>query len=1140
MKARTKMKTLLLLGVLLFGFTVSAQSQKVSLDFKNERVEKVLASIKSQTGMSLVFSDQLVDVNRKVTMQLKDVTLKEALTRLLSGINLTFEIRNNKIYFIEKKAVSQPGSRKKRVTGVVKDVMGEPLIGANVVEKGRSTNGVITDFNGKFTLEVDESASLVVSYIGYLAQDIPTKGKGDFHIILKEDTNTLDEVVVTGYGDFKKATYTGSASVLTTEKLEALPVVSVGQMIESNIPGISVVAGTSSQPGAKTTLRVRGVASMNASTEPLYVLDGVPIPSYDLSNFTSMSEAGGMGFIETLNPADIESITVLKDAASASLYGAKGANGVVLITTKKGKEGKLRVNMAAKYGITDFAYTYRPLMGGEERRELIHEGLVNFQLDKGVSEQEAQQYADANIDQYAKRLPQGYSDWESALFKTGYQQDYNLSASAGNQNSSFIGSLGYTKQTGVSLNSEMERFTGRVDASNKYKKVEFGMNASFSWTKNVHLPEGKFYGSAIYASKVNLTPSTPIYNEDGTYASGYRENNGYNPILEAEVNDYYARTVRAMGTAKIAYNVWDNLKVSSVFTVDYSLTKDFFFQSPDGRDGATYQGRGRMQMTDRIRYTSQNNLTYSKTFGKHSVSAVTAFEVMKYDYEDLYAAKKTYGQDINTSLGNAADPIDADQKLQEDALMSYVASVNYSYDDKYYASFSFRRDGSSRLSPDTRWGNFWSLSASWRLSQERFMQPLKSVLSDLKLRASYGVNGNLPSSYYGYQSTYTTGAFYSGKPSPWESTLGNEELTWEKNYALNLGLDIGLFSRVNVSLDWYTRTTKDLLMSKQLNSISGFSSLLTNVGQMRNTGVELEVRSNNIKTKDFSWTTAFNLSHNKNKILKLADLPWFVDGRYVRKEGYPFNTIYLREYAGVDPETGSALYYDNQQDENGNYTKNKVTDPGQASPIPLKDITPTISGGFMNTFNYKFIDLSFNLSYSFGGYSYDNASYILQDDGYSVISNKSTEQRRRWQKPGDITDVPRFVYGNKKGGNYNSSRAIHSTDHIRLKSLILGLNAPKAWLQKLGIGNARIYFSGTNDNDVCRMAFVFLSGLAYRITAVLRHPCAAEETVDACDQRHRLVQPDFGFGEELPPDIRFGNGIGIENGNVQSRMSEGP
>ena len=1062
MKARTKMKTLLLLGVLLFGFTVSAQSQKVSLDFKNERVEKVLASIKSQTGMSLVFSDQLVDVNRKVTMQLKDVTLKEALTRLLSGTNLTFEIRNNKIYFIEKKAVSQPGSRKKRVTGVVKDVMGEPLIGANVVEKGRSTNGVITDFNGKFTLEVDESASLVVSYIGYLAQDIPTKGKGDFHIILKEDTNTLDEVVVTGYGDFKKATYTGSASVLTTEKLEALPVVSVGQMIESNIPGISVVAGTSSQPGAKTTLRVRGVASMNASTEPLYVLDGVPIPSYDLSNFTSMSEAGGMGFIETLNPADIESITVLKDAASASLYGAKGANGVVLITTKKGKEGKLRVNMAAKYGITDFAYTYRPLMGGEERRELIHEGLVNFQLDKGVSEQEAQQYADANIDQYAKRLPQGYSDWESALFKTGHQQDYNLSASAGNQNSSFIGSLGYTKQTGVSLNSEMERFTGRVDASNKYKKVEFGMNASFSWTKNVHLPEGKFYGSAIYASKVNLTPSTPIYNEDGTYASGYRENNGYNPILEAEVNDYYARTVRAMGTAKIAYNVWDNLKVSSVFTVDYSLTKDFFFQSPDGRDGATYQGRGRMQMTDRIRYTSQNNLTYSKTFGKHSVSAVTAFEVMKYDYEDLYAAKKTYGQDINTSLGNAADPIDADQKLQEDALMSYVASVNYSYDDKYYASFSFRRDGSSRLSPDTRWGNFWSLSASWRLSQERFMQPLKSVLSDLKLRASYGVNGNLPSSYYGYQSTYTTGAFYSGKPSPWESTLGNEELTWEKNYALNLGLDIGLFSRVNVSLDWYTRTTKDLLMSKQLNSISGFSSLLTNVGQMRNTGVELEVRSNNIKTKDFSWTTAFNLSHNKNKILKLADLPWFVDGRYVRKEGYPFNTIYLREYAGVDPETGSALYYDNQQDENGNYTKNKVTDPGQASPIPLKDITPTISGGFMNTFNYKFIDLSFNLSYSFGGYSYDNASYILQDDGYSVISNKSTEQRRRWQKPGDITDVPRFVYGNKKGGNYNSSRAIHSTDHIRLKSLILGLNAPKAWLQKLGIGNARIYFSGTN------------------------------------------------------------------------------
>lgn len=408
MKARIKMKTLLLSGILWLGFTASAWSQRVTLDFKNERVEKVLASIKAQTGMGLVFSDQLVDINRKVIMQVKGVELKEALEKLLHGTNLTFEIKNNKIYFIEKKTLPPPGTKKKKVTGVITDAAGEPLIGANVIEKGRSTNGVITDFNGRFTLEVDEGASLMVSYIGYLSQDISTKGKESFKLMLREDANTLDEVVVTGYGDFKKATYTGSASVLTTEKLEALPVVSVAQMIESNMPGISVVAGTSSQPGAKTTLQVRGVASMNASTEPLYVLDGVPIASYDLSNFTNMSDAGGMGVIETLNPADIENITVLKDAASASLYGAKGANGVVLITTKKGKEGKLRVNLSAKYGVTDFASTYRPLMGGEERRELIHEGLVNFQLDKGLSRQEAVQYADANIDQYAKRLPQGY------------------------------------------------------------------------------------------------------------------------------------------------------------------------------------------------------------------------------------------------------------------------------------------------------------------------------------------------------------------------------------------------------------------------------------------------------------------------------------------------------------------------------------------------------------------------------------------------------------------------------------------------------------------------------------------------------------------------------------------------------------
>lgn len=950
--------------------------------------------------------------------------------------------------------------QQKHASGIITDNSGNPLIGASVLIKGTNI-GIITDIEGQFKLDARSGSTLIISYIGIKSMEVKVPTNGKLNIMMQEDSQLMDEVVVTGYGDFKKATYTGSATVLNTEKLESLPVTSVAQMMEANMPGVSTVA-SSSQPGSKSTLRVRGIASMNASTEPLYVIDGVPIASNDLSAFTDQSSGGGLGLIETLNPADIESITVLKDAASASLYGAKGANGVILISTKKGKEGKIRVNFQATYGITDIAYNYRPTMGGEERRELIYEGYVNYRLDKGDSETAAKAYADSQIDKTAARPVNGYADWEGAMTKLGHQQDYNLSIGGGNDKTNFIGSFGYTNQGGVTINSGMERFNGRIDVNSKWNKLEFGMNSAFTWTRNRQTPEGSYYASAFYATKRELTPSIAIYNEDGSCHTGFQNNGDVNPLYENSINKYGARVARTMTSAKAEYNIIEGLKLGTVFTVDYSLTKDFYFWSPDGKDGEAYQGRGDLQMTERMRYTSQTNLSYNKTFGKHNINAVAAYEVMKYDYEDLYGSKQVYGQSTNTSLNNGAKPTDVTNLRQEDSMVSYVASINYGYNDKYYAGFSFRRDGSSRLAPETRWGNFWALSGSWRLSQENFMKSIESAVSDFKLRASYGVNGNLPTGYYGYQGTYTTGAFYNGQPAPWEDVISNKNLTWEKNYALNIGFDMGLFSRVNISFDWYSRLTKDLLMEKQLNTISGFSSILSNVGEMKNTGFELELRSNNIQTKDFSWNTFLNLSHNKNKIVKLAELPEYIDGNYLRKEGYSYATLYLREYAGVDPTDGRPMYYENKLDENGNRTRNIVYDADLASRVILKDIYPKLTGGLTNTFNYKFIDLSFNLSFHLGGYSYDGGMYSLQDDGYSASYCKSTELRRRWQKPGDQTDIPRYVYGQEFGGWYNSSRGIHSTDHLRLKSLILGLSAPKSWLQAIGINSARVYFSGTN------------------------------------------------------------------------------
>lgn len=972
---------------------------------------------------------------------------------LLIPGNMTGENRSENLVL---SSVTQQG-----ISGVVVDTNGTPLIGVSIIIKGTS-KGVTTDIDGKFNIDADINSTLIFSYVGMKSTNVVIKNNRPLHIVMHEDSKMMDEIVVTGYGDFKKATYTGSASVLNTEKLESLPVTSVAQMIESNMPGVSIVSGSSSQPGSKSTLRIRGIASMNASTEPLYVIDGVPVSSDDFSAFTSEASTGGMGILETINPADVESITVLKDAASASLYGAKGANGVILIKTKKGSQGKLKVNMQASFGVTDLAYNYRPLMGGEEWRDLLYEGLVNFKLVNGADQQTATSYADSEIDKYAARPANGYSDWYSALMKKGYQQDYNVSVSSGTEKSNIIASVGYTNQTGVSVNSEMDRLTGRIDANSKWNNFEFGANASFSWTKSKQTPEGYYYASALYSSVVELNPSIPIYNEDGTYHTGFQVNGGLNPLYENSVNDYYTNIVRSMMSGRAAYNIIEGLKISTVFSVDYSLTKDFYFYSPEGTDGKLYNGKGLMQMTDRLRYTSQNNLSFNRTFGKHNVSAVLAYEIMKYTYNDLHGEVEVYGQSPNGSLSNGAVPVAASQMIQQDALLSYIASGNYSYADKYYVGLSFRRDGSSRLAPETRWGNFWAVSGSWRISQEDFMNTISHIVNDLKFRASYGVNGNLPSTYYGYMGTYTMESFYNGLPAPWEDNIANNNLSWEKNYSLNLGLDISFLNRISISIDWYNRITKDLLMNKQLNSISGFSSRIENIGKMQNKGVELEIRTNNIQKPDFSWSTSFNLSHNKNKILKLADLSWYTDGRYIRKEGLSYGTLYLREYAGVDPDNGKPMYYDNVEDENGNLSKNIVYDPNDANPIPLVDIYPKVSGGLMNTFNYKFIDLSFNLSYSLGGHSYDNGMYAIQDDGYYYQYNKSTELRRRWQEPGDITDVPRFVYGQEYGGYWNSSRGIHSTDHLRLKNLTLGISAPKEWLKNIGISNLRIFFSGTN------------------------------------------------------------------------------
>ena len=985
---------------------------------------------------------------------------------------------------VENHALSSPVSdrvesvqQKKHVSGNVQDANGMPLIGASVIIKGTNT-GMITDIEGNFALDAKQGDIIVISYIGMKSAEVKVPANGQIRVMLKEDSQLMDEVVVTGYGDFKKATYTGSASVLNTDKLESLPVVSVAQMMEANIPGLSSVA-SSSQPGSKATVRVRGIASMNASTEPLYVLDGVPVASRDMSGLSANASAGGLGLIETLNPADIESITVLKDAASASLYGAKGSNGVILITTKKGKEGKMRVSMQATYGITDIAYNYRPIMGGEERRELIYEGFVNYRLNQGDSEAEAKAYADGQIDNYAARPANGYADWEDALLKKGHQQDYSLSVSGGNEKSNFIGTLGYTNQTGISINSGMERFTGRIDANSKWNKFEYGMNATFSWTRNKHTPEGQYYASALYSSKYQLTPSIPIYNEDGSYHTGFQNNGGINPLYENSVDSNYARLARTMASAKAAYHILDGLKLSTIFTVDYSLNKDFFFYSPDGKDGEATQGSGQMMMIERMSYTSQTNLAYNKTFGKHNINAVLAYEVMKYDYEDMYGEKQVYGQTLNPSLDNGAKPADLTNTRQEDAMVSYVGSLNYGYNDKYYAGFSFRRDGSSRLAPDTRWGNFWAVSASWRLSQENFMKNL-TFINDLKLRASVGTTGTQNLTSFSNRDLYEATS-YNNLSAIIHKQVGNRDIRWEKSTQYDLGLDFALFDyRLTGSISGYIKDTKDLIWSFDFppSATGGSMQMNRNIGALTNRGIEINLVGRVLSTKDWNLDLTLNMSHNKNKVTKLVEegraqsaMNVVVQGSYadqVLAVGYPMGAFHGYEYAGIIQDQARI-------DELNAYAKSKgqsYYDGNSLKPghLEIKDLNgdgiinyndrviignpdPDLFGGLTANLSYKQFSLFANFGYQIGGLKIYNKT--LQNLPGQLTGLIDYGLNDRWSDTNKDAKYPALYIGD--GVPRLTDHELFNASFFRLQEVRLTYNLP---LNKVIKG--QLFVSATN------------------------------------------------------------------------------
>ena len=961
-------------------------------------------------------------------------------------------------------------AQKRQIEGtVISQEDKEPLIGATVIVKG-SLSGAETDLDGHFTLEVDPDAKfIIVDYIGMKQTQVPIPKSGILNVALQPEAMNLDEVVVTGYGNFSRSSFTGSANTLRADLLKEMPVVSIEQKLQGMTSGVNIT-GSSGQPGANASIRIRGMGSFNASNEPLFVIDGVPVTSGNLST-GSGSEASYMNnaktnIMSTINPSDI-------DAAAASLYGSRAANGVILITTKQGSKGRTRVTLNASAGFSDAAVDFRPTLNGEQRRELLYEGLVNYAQDQIAKDpasftQTPEEYANANIGAYTSVPALGYTDWKDVLMRRAVHQNYEASVSGGSENTTVYSSLGYQKQEGLVENSSMERYSGRFNVQQKIgKRGEAGANLMFSQVNQEMNEERTSSINPFYCMAVATPPSYPVFNEDGSYANTYPGTN-VNPLRDMRTDYNRVRMTRIFGTAHGAVEIIKGLKLKEVLSYDYSIQKDArYFNALSGagpKSGSDAQSsKGFIEYGKLISSTSLN---YVRTFAnKHHLDVLAAYEAESFQTDKAAGEKSKMPSDQLFEPDNAAVINSFVSSTQDYRLLSYLTRLNYDYDNRYYIAGSFRRDGSSRLAPEHRWGNFWSVSGMWHLGAEDFMKAVKPVLSDVKIRASYGVNGNQPGSYYGYMGLYSYGKNYMDNPGSYESTQANPNLKWEKNYNMNLGLDRAFIDRIFVPLEYYNRDTKDLLYNRPISATTGFLNYLGNLGQLNNKGVELEVRSLNISNADFNWTTVLNLTHNKNKIVALdGNLDQVVESSwFIRKIGLPFTTFYVKEFAGVDPSSGNALYYKNTEDENGNLDRTLTQDVNEAQAVPYKQVDPKISGGLTNILSYKWFDLAFTLSYSLGGYSFDKTGTYIETDGASEGNrNLPIYELDRWQKPGDITDIPRFVLGRSDKVSGGSSRFVHSTDHLRLKNLTFGFTLPHNWTDKVLLDKVRVYFSGSN------------------------------------------------------------------------------
>ncbi|MDR1983939.1 MAG: TonB-dependent receptor [Prevotellaceae bacterium] len=1011
-----------------------------------------------------------------------------------------------KIFFVAFLALLSMGvvSGQTKVTGKVTDAStNDPISYVSVVVKGYNTAGTFTEDNGNYTINMPAgSTTIVISYIGYKTQEIVVNNRSIIDVALEPDATQIEEAFVVAYGTAKKSTYTGSAAVVKSDQIKDAPSVSLENALIGKVAGMQITS-PSGQAGSVSSIRIRGIGSMNASNDPLYVIDGVPVTSGDVGQMASYIYTSNNA-MNSLNNADIESITVLKDAASAALYGSRAANGVIIVTTKKGASGKPKIDFKTQIGITpSFATDNWEVASPQQQIEMEYEIFWNGYIRAGRSDVDANARAITQLNNRFNRhgytfsntgntvetlkvegLTDGvenrdgkYFNWDDVLFRTAVYQTYDLSVSGGNDRTTYYSSISYTKEQGRSIVNDYDRISGRLNLNQKVNKyIEFATNVGVAKSEKTGFNDTRNTSANYFLQSRNLL--WPLYwptnYKTGEPWTDRYSSYAYNSVYYNNEWENWSKSLRTTVNETMTVKILPELVFKSIFSYDNNHVSEHLYYSKNHYSGSSVGASVTDISTDYTNWVSSTTLSYDNTFAeKHNVSLLAGFEATENNTVYILGNGTNMPSSVLHTV-QTAGVLSASGYSWGNTMASILSRAEYNYDSKYFASVSFRRDGSSKLAPEKRWGNFWSISGAWNIKKENFMQNI-DYISNLRFRLSYGINGTLPTSNYGWRSLTGYTQKYLENPGGTLANIGNPDLSWERNFVTDAAVEFGFFNnRLRGTIEYFDRDTKDLLQSVPISMVTGFSSILRNVGEINNKGFEFEIGGDIIKNKDWTWNVNINASLLKSKVTKLyegQDVVWNdptggdARCRFIYREGESTLSLYGLEWAGVDQTNGKNVWYtnnDNGTDILGN-GRNASYSYSDADQIILADMHPKVQGAFSTGVTWKGISLNLNFIYRFGGYMYDGFSKDVNDDGYYWERIRAADTYEgRWTYDNMNGRYPMLDDQDLMDAMQISSRHKHPGSFVRLKNITLSYNLPKDIVKKVGLTNTRFYFVGAN------------------------------------------------------------------------------